>query len=293
MLDVFIFGYNKKYSEIQRGVISCHKDLKKNKIAFRLIIIFDGHKLKTDQANQNNIIKKIKKNFEKQNIEIIKINGNKGISYCRNKALNKSKSKFIFFLDGDDYIIKNKLSLSLKILKKNASITAVYSYFYLNNKLVKNHYSKITNEEMYNYISVPAPMSNLVYRASMIKKSRFNNKLNFLEDFDFLLNVNNPIYILCPKILLKINHKSNYDRYNELVNRVRFMQKNRRKINQIISVDQLIVAFLLVIYKSSLLETFKALYIIITKTSVLEKFLFCKKLIPIFLSRIYKNLKND
>ena len=293
MIDVFIFGYKKNYSEIKRALISCFKDLKKNKIRFRLIIIFDGCKLKTDQINQNNIIKKIKKKFEKQNVEIIKISGNKGISYCRNEALKRLKSKFLFFLDGDDCIIKNKLSLSLKILKKNPSITGVYSNYYLNKKLIKNHYSKITNKEMYNYNSIPAPMSNLVYRASMIRKARFENEMNFLEDFDFLLNLRNPMFMLCPKALLKINHKKNYDRFNELVNRIRLIKKNRGQLDQIISIEHLLVVFLLIIYQCSIFQILKALYIIAIQTSILDKFIFFKKLIPVFLSRIYKKLQTN
>ena len=291
MLDVFIFGHNKTLSEILKGFLSCQRDVKKNKIAHKIFIIFDGCKLKTDQTKQINIIEKIKRKLEKENLEIIQMNVNKGISYCRNEAIKKSKSKFIFFLDGDDYIVKNKLSLSLKILKKNASVTAVYTDYYLNNRSIRSHHSKITNEELYNYISVPAPMSNLVYRTSRIKKSRFDTKMNFLEDFDFLLNLKNPQFILCPKILLKINHKKKYDRYNELINRIRLVKKNRDLLNINTSINYIVVGFLLVVYEFNFLKSLRAIILIMTQLSISDRYLFLKMILPIIFSRVYKKLK--
>jgi glycosyltransferase involved in cell wall biosynthesis len=293
MIDILIFGYDKKYNQIKKAIVSCLRDLERHKIKYELLVVFDGHKLKINQINQNKTVKKIEKYFKKKKIKIIKLNTNKGISYCRNLALKKLKFKFFFFMDGDDYIIGNKLSLSLKILKKNPLITGVFSNYYMNDKLVKFHHSKITNQELSNYISVPAPMSNIVYRTSNIEKIAFDEKMNFLEDFDFILRVKKPLFVLCSKVLLKINHKINYDRFNELKNRVQLIKKHRNLLKQDISIAYLITSFLLTCYDFSLLKMFKAVFIIIFQTSVLEKYLFLKKFIPIFIRVFYsKFLKN-
>jgi glycosyltransferase involved in cell wall biosynthesis len=293
MIDILIFGYSKKYNQIKKAIVSCLRDLERHKIKYKLLVVFDGHKLKINQINQNKTVKKIEKYFKKKNIKIIQLNTNKGISYCRNLALEKLKLKFLFLMDGDDYIIGNKLSLSLKILKKNPLITGVFSNYYLNDKLVKFPHSKITNQELSNYISVPAPMSNIVYRTSNIGKTKFDEKMNFLEDFDFTLRIKNPLFVLCSKVLLKINHKIKYDRFNELKNRIQLIKKHRNFLKQDMSIDYLITSFLLTCYSCSLLKTFKVIFMLIFQTSALEKYLFLKRFIPIFIHDFYRKfLKN-
>ena len=87
---------------------------------WRLIIIDDFSDMKTR--------KKITKYEKLKKIKIYWLKKNKGAAYCRNFALNKSKSKYLAFIDSDDIWEKNKLKLQLQYMKKN-NYDFTYTYY--------------------------------------------------------------------------------------------------------------------------------------------------------------------
>ena len=110
---------------------------------WQLIIIDDGS---TD--NTIVIIKKIcKKIKEKNKIIILKNNINKGQAFSRNRGLKHSKSKFVTFLDSDDFWDKNKLKNQINFMLSNN-----YDFTYTDYKIIKNNQiKKITVPDFYNY----------------------------------------------------------------------------------------------------------------------------------------------
>jgi len=90
-----------------------------------------------DDCSDNETKYKIKKYEKMKNIKVIWLNKNKGAAHCRNLAIQKSKSKYIAFLDSDDVWQKNKLKTQINFMKKNN-----YDFTYTNYETIglKNKY---------------------------------------------------------------------------------------------------------------------------------------------------------
>lgn len=75
-------------------------------------------------------------------IRLIKLKSNLGPSNARNIGITNSKGKYIFLLDGDDIMLKNKIEIQVKFMENNPktglSITSyiVYRGKYLSNQLI-------------------------------------------------------------------------------------------------------------------------------------------------------------
>ena len=70
---------------------------------------------------------KILANFSNfKNIKIVKLNKNKGPSFCRNYAMRISRSKYIAFIDSDDSWLDDKLEKQIFFMEKN-NYTFTYS----------------------------------------------------------------------------------------------------------------------------------------------------------------------
>ena len=97
-VDVILINYNKE-PYIEEAVQSVINQTFKN---WKLYIIDDNSK---DQY-----LSVIDKFSSLENVNIIKLNKNKGPSFCRNYGMRLSKSKYISFLDSDDIWTKDKLN---------------------------------------------------------------------------------------------------------------------------------------------------------------------------------------
>ena len=92
---------------------------------FELIILDD---CSTD--NSISIINSI----NDERIKLIQNSGNRGISFCRNRLLEKSAGVFISFMDADDIIHPEKFKKQLTFLKNNPDYGLVGSSVYLINE---------------------------------------------------------------------------------------------------------------------------------------------------------------
>ena len=106
-IDIILPNFN-SFEYIDETIQSI---LKQNFTNWRLIII--------DDFSNINTRKKIKKYEKFKKVKIYWLKKNRGAAYCRNFAINKSKSKYLAFIDSDDIWKKNKLKLQLKYMKKN------------------------------------------------------------------------------------------------------------------------------------------------------------------------------
>jgi len=163
---------------------------------WQLIIIDDGS---TD--NTIVIIKKIcKKIKEKNKIIILKNNINKGQAFSRNRGLKHSKSKFVTFLDSDDFWDKNKLKNQIKFMLRNN-----YDFTYTDYKIIKNNQiKKIIVPNFYNYKRFIHNSSintcSMIIKKKIIKNIYFKN-LRFSEDYFFKCQILRKGYIgyKCPR----------------------------------------------------------------------------------------------
>ena len=69
--------------------------------------------------NSNDQSKKIIKSFDNNKIKKIYLPKNKGVAFCRYLGIRLSKSKYITFLDSDDYWTSNKLEEQIFFMDKN------------------------------------------------------------------------------------------------------------------------------------------------------------------------------
>ena len=134
---------------------------------WELIIVDDC----SDRTTKNILskYKKIKK------IKIFYLKKNRGAAYCRNLAINKTKSYYIAFIDSDDLWKKNKLKLQIKFMKKNN-----YFFTYTNYKTFKNKYSikkTILVPKEFNFDSFVRNTS--IATSTMIVKRSITNKIKF------------------------------------------------------------------------------------------------------------------
>lgn len=175
-VDIIIPAYNsQKY--ISKTIKSVFRQTYKN---WKLIIIDDAS---TDDTKK--ILEKIyKKKKDRKKIIILKNNINRGQAFSRNRGLKYSKSKFVTFLDSDDFWDKNKLKNQIKFMLRNN-----YDFTYTDYKIIKNNQiKKIIVPDFYNYKRFIHNSSintcSMIIKKKIIKNIYFKN-LRFSEDYFF------------------------------------------------------------------------------------------------------------
>jgi glycosyltransferase involved in cell wall biosynthesis len=120
-VDIIVPTYNSK-KFILSTIKSVFDQTYKN---WRLIVIDDASTDGTTEVLEN-LYKKLKK---KKNFLFYRNRINKGQAFSRNLGLKISKSKFIAFLDSDDFWSKNKLKKQIQFMTKNSYLRIYNTYF--------------------------------------------------------------------------------------------------------------------------------------------------------------------
>lgn len=135
--------------------------------------------------------------FKQEDNRVVYINQtNKGVSIARNTALKIVRGRYVYLLDGDDYLEQT----AVKIIKKNIGgvdmlIPSIY-YVYLQegkcvpNKIVQNTIEREPNG-LFKTLSVFPTAPQIVYRTKLIINNHltFNNNIKCGEVFDFTISV--------------------------------------------------------------------------------------------------------
>ena len=154
--------------------------------------------------------------------------------HARNKALKKTKGKFITFLDVDDLWYPFKLSEQIKTFKENPDYGFCYSNFMFlddnNNKLKKAINYKLPSGNLQNYLlkKYNVCISSLMFKKEIAleNKLEFNNNFNMIGDLDFVLkfagyskgigiNKTMVIYRRHEKNLTRLKYKKHIQERNE------------------------------------------------------------------------------
>tara|TARA_B110000483_G_scaffold240785_1_gene322187 strand:+ start:241 stop:1155 length:915 start_codon:yes stop_codon:yes gene_type:complete len=188
--SVVITNYNhEKY--IGKCISSVLNQTFKN---FELIII---------ENNSSDNSMKIIKSFKDKRIKIFKINNGGIIAKSRNLGIKKSKSRWIAFLDSDDFWFKKKLEIVQKNILENKN-----NHIHTNNERykfekIKKYKSSRLNEKLNldkkNFFQElilngnKLSLSATVVDNNFLKKNNifFRERRNFVtaEDYDFWLNL--------------------------------------------------------------------------------------------------------
>ena len=186
LVDVILPNYNKA-EFLEEAINSVITQTYKN---WHLYII--------DDNSSDNSEKIIDKFSNLKNVTIIKLQKNKGPSFCRNYALRISKSKYISFIDSDDSWLSDKLEKQIYFMEKhNLSFTYTdYTPFFENfgkKKIKKKTFLK----DHFNYRTFIRNSSinttTMIIARSILGSHRFR-KIKLLEDYLFkckLLKDNN------------------------------------------------------------------------------------------------------
>ena len=122
--------------------------------------------------NPESIVKEFK------NITFLKNEENKGVSYSRNKAIEKASGEYILPLDADDKIAPKYIEKAVEVLENNPSIGIVYcraQYFGKKNKEVK---LKPFNKKDFIY-------GNCIFNCALFRKKDFQKTGGYNENMRF------------------------------------------------------------------------------------------------------------
>ena len=173
------------------------------------IIFFDNNS--TD--NSFRVIKK----FNDKRIRYFRSSKTETLYKARNLAVDKSKGKFISFLDVDDWWKKNKLKKQVDFFCKYKNIDIIYSNVYLfyekqkiKKLFIKNklHSGKFTQKLIDKY---QLPILSSIIKKKIFKQIKFDERYSIIGDFDFFirLSLKKPIFAIQEPLAYYRIHNSN------------------------------------------------------------------------------------
>ena len=155
-----------------------------------------------DNLSSDNSIKILKK-FSDKRIKLFKSKNYTSLYKARNLAIEKSKGKYIAFLDTDDIWKCNKLKEQIKFLQKNNKYKIVFSNFIVYNESKKTKFIKYNFDLPFGDITqnlldeYSLGIVTVLLEKSIFKKFKFNINYNIIGDFDFFINISKFFKIGC------------------------------------------------------------------------------------------------
>lgn len=165
------------------------------KYSVEIIIIDDG-----SNDNSYNLISK--KYNTVDNIKLIRLDENRGVTHARNLGIDISFSKYMLFLDSDDYYLDGAAEAVEKTIKYNNNID-VFCFSYLINGKKSPDISAQDNKNL-NVIFLEKKFTNtnsIITKTSIVKKNKFRVGYDIGEDTDLffrLMTKYNSKYINIP-----------------------------------------------------------------------------------------------
>ena len=185
---------------------------------FEVLIIDD-----CGSDNSMKIIRKVLEANHRNNIvRIVKHESNKGLGPARNTAINNANGKYLFFLDSDDWISSDCISILYDKAEKTGSDVTVGSIVRIDEKSKKKIGDRIypnktiETEAAGIYMINHAPdmhieVWNKLYKTDFLKKNNIKCVHRIFEDynFDFIMRSTALKITLCSDITLYYNIRSN------------------------------------------------------------------------------------
>ncbi|WP_432401160.1 glycosyltransferase [Wukongibacter sp. M2B1] len=153
---------------------------------------------------------------------------NQGPAAARNFGIEKSKGKYISFLDADDAFLPEKLDIQVDILENNRDTGLVHSDFlYVNNTLASVYYhfrckKKSSHAEALqylwhnNYINTSTVM---IVKDYLSEVGLFNSSYRYAEDYDLWLRLGKYYEFYCihqPLVKTRSHNKNHCKKVDNL-----------------------------------------------------------------------------
>ena len=169
-----IIPYYRKKPFFEKTIDSINSQTYKN---FEIILIYDDNN-RSDLLFVKKVLKKIK------NKKIIVNKKNLGVGISRNRGINKSKGKFLSFIDADDVWNRDKLKKQIKFMKKNSLDFSYSDYSIINEKgiLIKKIKSPKTIKFKNLLFSCDIALSSVTIRSKLLRSEKFSN-IKTKEDY--------------------------------------------------------------------------------------------------------------
>lgn len=192
MVSIILPVYN-GISTIKNAIDSALNQTYKN---IELIIIDDGSVDGTFELLTN---------LENENITILKNDINKGVSNARNQGLRHAKGEYISYLDADNTwdpnYVKSMIGAFLELQDADALYSGQLLYEKYGEKPIGMRFATFNKSLLENnpYID----FNSLCHKREIFEKiGGFNEKLTCLEDWEYILKINNEFKIYSVPILL-------------------------------------------------------------------------------------------
>lgn len=149
--------------------------------------------------NDNSVdgtIEILEKNYSNlDNIKIINLKENHGVSYCRNVGIENSNGEYIGFVDSDDYIEVNMFEKMYHNAKENNLDICICNFFEVNQQnKIKSKYKnngevlgRDNSLEKYLLNEISPSVWDKIFRSEILKNIKFNTELVIGEDILFCL----------------------------------------------------------------------------------------------------------
>ena len=129
------------------------------------------------------------RNYSDSRIKIIQLKRNKGVYFCRNLGMRVSSSKYLAFVDSDDYWDKDKLEKQISFMEKFNHKFTYTDYIAFKEQNSKRVFKKKINvREKFNFNQFinnsSIAMSSVIIERSIINNLKFK-KLKICEDYLF------------------------------------------------------------------------------------------------------------
>ena len=207
--------------------------LKQTYEKFELILV--------DNCSSDNSVDIIKKNMKEDRRIKFYSEKKKGVSNARNLGLSHVSGDYILFIDSDDYVSKDYLSIISKNLSNNDFLIFGYKEKYLNG-LYERYINSVSLKRndfinlMFNTDAIGGFVWNKVYKTEIIKNKhlKFSDNINMCEDLLFnisYLNYINDVMIINNSI------------YNYRI-RKNSISKNNNKTNSIVDCFENVISIL-------------------------------------------------
>jgi glycosyltransferase involved in cell wall biosynthesis len=124
-------------------------------------------------------------------VTLIALKENAGVSRARNIGVERAKGRYLAFLDSDDLFLPDKLSRQLAVMESGALASHTNEHWYKENRFINQSpklaryggdiFSKILDKCRI------SPSSFMIEREFFRSLDGFDEKLRYLEDYEFFL----------------------------------------------------------------------------------------------------------